>query len=968
MLSPGHLFAPSKRPARLALLALGLLQALAAQAWAATDYVRVNQVGYLSGDTKVAIAFANSSLSSLTFEVINASTSAVLWGPAVFPATAQAYAPFSDVYQLDFSSFQPAAAVPCMIKLSDGTLSPQFQVGPCVYGGTEEIPLNFFRAENCGPGNWYDAGANLGVACHTAPGTAGATGDEDGEVVDGPNAGTKINTEGAWHDSGDYIKFMITVAWVDEILLLSYQENPTAFVDQLGSNMQTGSNGVPDVLDEGRYGLAWILAMNPNATTLYDDVGDGRDHDNFGTYLPQNDGISYAVAAAPDTGTVPAPYRPVYGGPQDKGGTQNCARAAGALALGYQIWSAAGTGFQDTTFAATCLTHAEWLYALGKAQNAVVVDVDGFYPVSGFSADMELAAAQLYKATGTASYLSDAETYAAAAGSGGGELDWSSTNFIAHDSLFPLVPAAEQATLKGFMQSDLNANLALSNANPYGLGYSFVWGTLENSTSLVAKCQLWKKMYPADTTYDAMAVANRDFLLGRNPWGVCFIQGMGTTYPHYPQQNISMILYQKTPYGRGTASVNTAIPGLESEGPVDYNDYKSQGITLSGSDVYSAFDNATAGGWVYHDDNEDYTSNEPTTSGAVWAVNIFANLAASCSVAATPSPSLSPSRSASPTPSASPTASASPTPSPSRTASASPTASPSPTAGPSFTPSPSPTVSVSVTLTRTSTPSASPSPSDTRTASQTPTGTASASATPVFSVSASPSATPVFSVSASPSATPSSSASPSVAASLSPSATATLSATPSEAPSATGTGSVTPTEAPTAAPSATTSPGAGPSATTSPGPGAPASPISTASMTAAATCTASPTQAAGPATSATSSPTPADTATPGQAPATSGGGEGPLGISQACGLPNPNAREIAFAMGGAADRTELRIYSPALVLAAFAQGGPATAGWNRQPLPPEWAGLPNGTWFFTLQAFRGAAVSARAQGRLVLLR
>ena len=97
-------------------------------------------------------------------------------------------------------------------------------------------------------------------------------------VVDGPNKGLAIDVEGGLHDSGDWIKFMITMAWVDEGILFSYQENPTVFGDIYGSNLQTGGNGVPDVLDEGRYILDFIIKMNPNSTTFYYDVADGRDH------------------------------------------------------------------------------------------------------------------------------------------------------------------------------------------------------------------------------------------------------------------------------------------------------------------------------------------------------------------------------------------------------------------------------------------------------------------------------------------------------------------------------------------------------------------------------------------------------------------------------------------------------------------------------------------------------------------
>lgn len=804
-----------------------MLCGMASPALSVTDYIRVNQIGYLTTDTKIAVAFAKSSLATLTFEVINASTSAVLWGPTAFPATAMTYAPFNDVYQLNFSAFEPAAAVTCEIKLSDGTLSPKFQVGPCVYQNAEETGLNFFRAQNCGTGNWYDGGVNVNATCHASPGAAGFTSYEDAYVVDGPNKGKAVNVEGGWHDSGDYIKFMITTAWVDYLLLFSYQQNSTVFQDTLGSNLQPNSpNGVPDVLDEARYGLNWIINMNPNASTFYYDVADNEDHNNSGGALPQDDadnyngdGVDYNASVAPDISTV-GNYRSVYGGTNDQGGSNNAARAAAALATAYTIWSASGTTYQDLSFAATCLTHAQWLYALAKSENYTQIDVDGFYGENTYTLtsmpEMELAAVELYNATGTATYLSDAETDDPGVGSANGELDWSQLNFVAHYCLYQASPSFTGAdtNMAADLNYDLNTYYKAAN-NPYGVGYEYEWGTNENLTSLVMMCELYKKANPGVTTYDAMATANRDFLLGCNPWGVCFFQGMGTAAPLYPQHNISMILYQAaTDFGTGTATSNTPIPGMPIEGPVDAADYNSNvatGMKLNGTSAYTAFNNTGTGGWVYNDDSADYTSNEPTTTQAGFVVNVFAYLAAACVVVPSPSNTTSPTITFTSTftPTRTATATPSRTISPTVTASASPSRSPSPsptlTASPTPTQSgsPSPNASPSMTVTEGSSFSSTESPTWSPTFTETvmETATLSSSSTPTLTPSSSftPTPSPSVVISASPSplasASASSTASPTPLPSASPSnsATETLTSTPSPSPSVTWTPSPTET-------------------------------------------------------------------------------------------------------------------------------------------------------------------------------
>ena len=567
-------------------------------AFSAARYIRVNQVGYLPGDAKVAVAFSNDNLSALTFSIIKNSDNTVVWGPTAFPTSSGVYSPFTNTYKLNFSAFAPAASDVYKIRLSDGTESLTFRISQCVYSGTEELILNFYLGQRCGTDNKY-----AGAHCHMQPG--GGTTMMDGKVTGGgAYTGLTIDAEGGWHDSGDFIKFMITVGWSCETLLFSYQQNPSAFQDNLNANGTAGANGLPDVLDEAKYALDWIMKMNPDANTLFYQVGGSQDHNlGLGT-LPQNDNANYATK----------PYRPVYYG----NGSNTCGKAATCLALAYQIWNARG----DTTYANTCLSYATRIYALGKSvakiQNATPAS---FYTESDYNDDMEWAATEMYKATGTTSYLTDAKSYAASAGSAGGSLNWDSCNFLAHYSLYPLVDATTQNNLKGYMQSDLSSNLTTSNGNHYGMCTAYDWGSMETLTGGIVKGQLYKKLF-SDTTYDNMVTYNRDYLLGKNPWGVCFIVGMGTVYPLDPQHNI-------------TVGLNIDIPGMPIEGPDIKSDWDTQGITLDQPDEYAAFQATVSTGGIYHDDVQDYASNEPTSTHAGLCVAMFSMLSLQCVVVET---------------------------------------------------------------------------------------------------------------------------------------------------------------------------------------------------------------------------------------------------------------------------------------------------------------------------------------------
>jgi hypothetical protein len=111
------------------------------------------------------------------------------------------------------------------------------------------------------------------------------------------------------------------------------------FADRVNSLGQSGANGIPDILDEARWGLDWLLKLHPAPDQLYHQVADDRDH--AGWRLPQEEITDY--------GWGKGGYRVVYcadGKPQGllqyksaSTGMANIAgRYAAALALAYQIW------------------------------------------------------------------------------------------------------------------------------------------------------------------------------------------------------------------------------------------------------------------------------------------------------------------------------------------------------------------------------------------------------------------------------------------------------------------------------------------------------------------------------------------------------------------------------------------------------------------------------------------------------
>ena len=88
-------------------------------------------------------------------------------------------------------------------------------------------------------------------ACHNALATIYGTSE-------------KIDVSGGWHDAGDYGRYIVTGAKTVADLLYAYQTAPQMFSDNIG--IAESGNGVPDVLDEARYEIEWMLKMQDKTT------------------------------------------------------------------------------------------------------------------------------------------------------------------------------------------------------------------------------------------------------------------------------------------------------------------------------------------------------------------------------------------------------------------------------------------------------------------------------------------------------------------------------------------------------------------------------------------------------------------------------------------------------------------------------------------------------------------------------
>jgi endoglucanase len=565
-------------------------------------YIRVNQYGYLPGESKTALMFSHSPVKE-SVKLLSVEDGKIIATIKPSRSKAKGWGRFEYYYDLNFSSIKKEGRY----KLEGEKTriaSTEFTISAKAFEGQTEPLLAFMRQQRCGYNPWLD------MVCH----------QRDGRTMGGPMPdSTYIDVSGGWHDAGDQLKYLITGSYATAHMLLAYELYPGRFADKVNALGQPESNSIADVLDEAKWGLDWIQKLHPAPEHLFHQVADDRDH--RGWKLPDNDVSDY--------GWGPNSYRVAYfatGEPQGLGkykseatGVANLAgRSAAAMAMGARIWK---DHLKDDSYAKNCLDAAKTLYELGRRK-------EGFQQGNSHSApyryteetwadDMEWGAAELFKTTGEKRYLEEAKRYARLANTVSWNMLDSSAHYqhypfinIGHYALYAHVEPAFQDTLASYYRAGIEYTMAKGGRNPYGIGIPFIWCSNNLLTSLIAQIILYEKM-TGDTRYQKYLVEQRDWLFGRNPWGTSMFTGMpeGGEYP----VDVHLSLYAMT---------KRDAPGGLVDGPIFGTIYrKLLGLQLSQPDEFEHLQNPFV---VYHDDIGDYSTNEPTMDGTAGAILMMA--------------------------------------------------------------------------------------------------------------------------------------------------------------------------------------------------------------------------------------------------------------------------------------------------------------------------------------------------------
>ena len=410
-----------------------------------------------------------------------------------------------------------------------------FAISPSVYSRAYYLAMRSYYGQRCGTA--VDLGAEFPGYRHQACHLQGAWHESSGKA--GPRA-----SKGGWHDAGDYGRYVVNSGISTGTLLWTW-EMFAPRIRGIKLNLPETGNGTPDILNEIRWNLDWMLSMQDDDGGVWHKQTSER---FCGFVMPEQDTlISYVI------GTGKTPFK------------SSC--ATGDFAAVTAIAASAYQPF-DPAFAGKCLRAARLAFAwLEKFPDVIYHNPAGVstgdYGDRDCGDEILWAAAELWRTTRENAYERYfLEHYGAFEKSihPVGPQSWSNVANLALWS-YVLGGGKNAQAASSIRQTSLDAAdrvVERSAANAYRISLTpsdYIWGSngvaANYAMQLVVADALEHKPAYLETALD-----NLHYLLGRNVFSLSFVTQVGA----HPFRH---------PHHRPSGADNNAEPwpGLLSGGP-----------------------------------------------------------------------------------------------------------------------------------------------------------------------------------------------------------------------------------------------------------------------------------------------------------------------------------------------------------------------------------------------------------------
>lgn len=451
-------------------------------------FLRWNQAGYAAGQPKSLVALSDVDLAGREWSVTRGGETVQRGRFGTSMTGAGDHTPFPFNHTADFSALTEPGDYEFVTA---GAPAAKFRVAAMPYTRLLPLPLRHLRVMRSGS-------PEVLLRKFSHPGDAIApVFVPDGDPANGKwkpaEPSRKVDALGGWYDAGDQIKFTLNQAATAYHLLLAYRLQPSLF-----GKIHSRSD-LPDVLDEARHGLEFLMKVHPDADTFVIQVGNAEDHSQ-GMRLPEDDLLDGRRPALCALSRV------------------HMGASAAALALGARTFSELGWA----TDAARYGEMAQKIHARALEADTIPTaferdDVNDFYHDPDPTDQLALAAMELFALTEDDTYLAQAKALAPPAAK---EVGWSDWNWLANAALAPHAPAARQRLLDetaGYVRH------TRERGAPWGLPSRYVWGSLARWVGIANAARQTARMHGPSVERDALFWGIVDYTFGRNNWGVSFL-------------------------------------------------------------------------------------------------------------------------------------------------------------------------------------------------------------------------------------------------------------------------------------------------------------------------------------------------------------------------------------------------------------------------------------------------------------
>lgn len=420
------------------------------------------------------------------------------------------------VFRIDFSEVTDCGTY--VIKWDTETSYP-FRIAPDLYTKLNVLLSKALYFQRCGMELTEPyAGKYARKSCHTAPSVLW-TEYEKFLINELPeDSMQKFDIRGGWHDAGDYGRYTTAAACALGHILYAYRFFPDAFTQSL--NIPESGNGIPDILNECRYELDWMLQMQAEDGSVY-HKHTTKNHAGF--VMPCDD--TNQMLLLPPSSMAVADF-------------------VATMALASRIYRPFDENFADRALAAAKKSQA-WLVAHPEFlfEHIKECGTGGYGDRSDIDERM-WAAMELYRTTGEEHYLELARSFfekhpnpiqygwADISGFAGWALLEDELTLNASFVQSGTLTSAEQdfrVAYKALLQKEADHLLEVMTSSGYGVALEekeYCWGS---NLSVLNRGMLFGTAYRLNPKpeYFTAVVRQMDYLLGINATDYSYVTGVG---------------------------------------------------------------------------------------------------------------------------------------------------------------------------------------------------------------------------------------------------------------------------------------------------------------------------------------------------------------------------------------------------------------------------------------------------------